>query len=276
VYAPGALAVGGGLFAKTALNYRIESGGGGVPSVWLLNRTDLLALASVGLDLRVIGLDEVSAGVTGTQTRRFLTFKRDPLGRLTEDEAAVLLDGSTFQLDVGLTYTPAALSGPTGSVRFGGAVYDLLDQGYGYVPGGPIPRMPFVGDLVTRTDTGPPQAEVAQARQALALRRSYRVGMAYQRPSVFFFDDVAVALDYQGYRSGEQTPLARLHLGVRAGLFDAIRLRGGLSAGYPSGGVGLELGALHLDYALHGVEEGRRPGQLGTYVHTARLLLRLD
>jgi hypothetical protein len=276
VYAPGALALGGGLFAKTALNYRIESGGGGVPTVWLLTRTDLMALGAVGLDLRVIGLDGVSVGVIGTQTRRYLTFKTEALGRFTADESAVLLDGSTFQLDVGGTYAPGWLSGEYGTVRLGGAVYDLLDPGYGYVTGGPTGRMPFLGDVVTRSGDGPPSWEVAQARRAFALKRSYRVGLAYQVASVLFLDDVAVTLDYQGYRSGEQSPLARLHLGTRAELFGGLRLRGGLSAGYPSGGLGLELGALHLDYAVHGAEEGRRPGQLGTYVHTARLLLRLE
>jgi hypothetical protein len=85
-----------------------------------------------------------------------------------------------------------------------------------------------------------------------------------------------VTADYQGYQRGDQTLLARLHAGVRAEIVGPLRLRGGLSSGYPSGGVGLELGALHLDYALHGVEEGRRPGQLRAYVHTARVLLRLE
>jgi hypothetical protein len=276
VYAPGALALGGGLFAKTALNYRIESGGGGVPSAWLLNRTDLMALGAVGLDLRVIGLDGVSVGVTGTQTRRYLTFKNEPLGRFTADESAVLLDGAAFQLDVGGTYTPGWLSGTHGTVRFGAAVYDLLSPGYGYVSGGPTGRMPFLGDVVTRSDNGPPPQEVAEAREAFALKRSYRVGLAYQVPSVLFLSDVAVTVDYQGYRTGEQSPWARLHLGARAELVGVLRLRGGLSAGYPSGGLGVELGALHLDYAVHGAEEGRRPSQLGTYVHTARLLLRLE
>jgi hypothetical protein len=221
-------------------------------------------------------MDGVSVGVTGTQTRRYLTFKNKPLGRFTDDEASVLLDGTTFQLDAGLTYTPDWLSGTHGTVRFGGALYDLLNQGYGYATGGPTGRMPFLGDVVTRSDDGPPQGEVARARQTFALKRSYRVGVAYQVPSVFFLDDVAVAVDYQGYRADEQRPLARLHLGTRAEFFGFFRLRGGFSAGYPSGGLGLEVGALHLDYAVHGAEEGRRPGQLSTYVHTARLLLRLE
>lgn len=275
VYSRGAFGIGGGVFAKTAVNYRVEGGGAGVPSVWLLNRTDLMALASIGLDLGVIGLPGLSVGVTGTQTSRFLAFKNEPLARLTPDESAVLLEGRTFQLDAGLTYTPGWIGGP-GTIRFGAALYDVLEQGYGYTVGGGPGRMPFLGDVVGRSDDDVSDREARRARRAFALASSYRVGAAYQLSSLFFLDDVAFALDYQGYRSGGQTPLAHLHTGVRARLVGPLRLRAGLSSGYPSGGFGLELGALHLDYSLHGVEEGRRPGQLRTYVHTARLLLRLE
>lgn len=277
IYSPGAFGVGGGVFAKTALNYRIEEGGAGIPTAHLLSRTDLIALASLGLDLRVIGLPSVSVGVTGTQTRRFLAFKKEPLGRLTDDEAAVLLEGSAFQVDAGLVYTPGWLSGAPGTLRIGGAVYDLLARGYGYAEGGPG-RMPFVGGVVGRSDdenTGVFGRETERARRSFALRPSYRAGLSYQIPSVLFLEDVALVADYQGYRSGVQAPLARLHFGARAKVVGPLRLRAGLSSGYPSGGLGLELGALHVDYSLHGVEEGRAPGQLRTYVHTARLLLRL-
>ncbi len=277
IYSSGAFGVGGGVFAKTALNYRIEEGGAGIPSVRLLNRTDLMALASLGLDLRVIGLSDLAVGVTGTQTRRFLAFKREPLGRFTNDEAAILLDGATFQLDAGLVYTPDWLTGETGTVRIAGAVYDLLGREYGYVTGG-SGRMPFIGEIVARSGTVQSEAlnrEEARARRAFDLEPSYRVGIAYQVPSFFFLSDVALTADYQGYRSGFQTPITRLHLGTRAQVAGPLRLRAGLSSGYPSGGVGVEFGALHLDYSLHGVEEGRTPGQLRTYVHTARVLLRL-
>lgn len=275
VYSPGALGIGGGAFAKTALNYRVEEGEGGVPSVWLLNRTDIMALASLGLDLRVMGLPGLSVGVTGTQTRRFLAFKNKPLARFTSDESAVLLEGATFQLDAGLTYAPGWVDLP-GTLQFGAALYDLLDRGYGYEVGSGPARMPFLGEIVGRSGDDVSDREAQEAQQAFALDSSYRIGIAYESRSFFFLDDVALALDYQAYRNGRQTPLAHLHAGARAQLVGPLRVRMGLSSGYPSGGVGLELGALHLDYSLHGVEEGRRPGQLGTYVHTVRLLLRLE
>ena len=277
IYSTEAFGIGGGVFAKTALNYRVEAGGAGVPTMHLLSRTDLMALASFGLNLRQIGLP-LSVGVTGTQTRRFLAFKNEPLGRFTDEEAAVLLDGAAFQLDAGLVYTPEWLSGVPGTIRMAGAIYDLLTRQYRYVEGGPG-RMPFVGGVVGRSGGdggGALEQEERRARAGFTLKPSYRVGMAYQISSVLFLDDVALVADYQGYRSGDQVPLARVHLGTRAKVVGPLRLRLGLSSGYPTGGLGLEMGALHLDYAIHGMEEGRAPGQLSTYVHTTRLLLRLE
>jgi hypothetical protein len=49
-----------------------------------------------------------------------------------------------------------------------------------------------------------------------------------------------------------------------------------VNAGYPTGGLGVQWGALHLDYALHGAEAELGPGRLPAYVHTARLLVRLE
>ena len=278
VYSPGALAVGGGLFTKTAVNYRIEHGSAGVPSAWLLSRTDLMALLSVGLDLRVIGLNGLSVGVTGTQTRRFLAFKNKPLLQFEQDEQAVLLEGGTFQLDAGLTYRLPGLGSLPGTVRLGAALYDFLDEGYEYTTGGAA-RLPFLNEIVDEPDVnggGPAFQEVQRAYDLFVLRPSYRVGAAYQLSSLFFLEDVGLAVDYQGYGEGEQGKLARIHAGIRAGLFGPVHVRGGVSSGYPSGGLGLDFGSVHVDYSLHGMEEGRRAGQLHSYVHTARVLVRLE
>ena len=274
VYSSGAFGIGGGVFAKTAVNYRVQGNEADVPSVWLLNRTDVMALGSLGLDLRTIGLPGVSVGITGTQTRRFLTFRNEPLTRVAPEETSVRLEGATFQVDAGLTYAPGWIGGP-GTVRFGGAVYDVLEHGYGYTVGDEPGRMPFLDDVAGRSGDDVSDRDARRARQAFALEPSYRVGAAYQLASLFFLDDVAVALDYQGYGSGGQPGVKRLHAGIRARLVGPLRVRAGLGAGRPSGGLGLEIGALHLDYALHGGEEGP-PKRLRTYVHTVRLLLRLE
>ncbi|PSQ96159.1 MAG: hypothetical protein BRD55_07800 [Bacteroidetes bacterium SW_9_63_38] len=277
VYAPGALALGGGLFAKTAANYRMEAAGPGASSVWVLNRTDLMALMSVGLNLRIIGMPGLSVGGTGTQTRRYLAFKGTALAQLEQQEPSVGLQGGVFQLDGGVTYRIDRLVSMPGQLRLGGAVYDVLQTGYDYRTGGAA-RLPFLNDVidVPNSGSGPPRTEVQRARDQFALRPSYRIGAAYTVSEWLFLEDVALAADYQGYRGTTQALLARTHAGVEAQVVGPLVLRGGLSAGYPSGGAGLELGALHLDYSLHGVEEGEGFRQRRAYVHTARLLLRLE
>lgn len=278
VYSTGSLGVGGGMWAKTALNYRIESPGGRVPSVWLLSRTDLMAVAGVGIDLDLLGMSDLSVGVTARQTRRLLAFKQKPLDRLNVDETAVFLEGGVFQVDVGTTYEPGWWHPLPGTLRVGGALYDVLRNDYTYTSGG-AGRMPFLSEVVgTSGDSSaaPSDREIEQARRLFSLESSYRIGIAYEISPLYFLDEVGVALDYQGYGTSDQTHLARLHGGIRAQVYDGVHVRGGLSSGYPSGGLGLELGALYLEYAIHGVEEGRQAGQLGVYMHTARVLFRLE
>ena len=276
VYSPGALGVGGGLFTKTAINYRLQAEGG--PSPWMVSRTDLMAVLSAGLDLRVLGLQGLSVGATGTQTRRYLAFKHKPLAQFRPAEPTVLLEGGMFQLDVGATYTVPGLSMGAGTVRLGGAVYDVLRTGYGYTTGG-AGRLPFLGDLVDRPTADSleaPPREVRRAQRRFALRPSYRVGAAYELPALLFLEDVGLAFDYQGYRGAPRRLLGRLHLGARAAVAGPLRIRAGMSAGRPTGGLGVEWGALHFDYALHGIETGREAERRAAYVHTARLLVRLE
>lgn len=277
-YSPGALGVGGGLYAKTALNYRIEEGEVGIPSMWTLSRTDLMALLSLGLDLRVLGLSGASVGLTATQTRRSMAFKQTPLGRFDDQEIAVPLEGTSFQIDAGLTYTPPFGSGLPGTLRIGGALYDLLENGYDYTAGG-SGRLPFLDEAVGHSDGDSLDVEagdVDQAKDLFALKSSYRFGIAYEYPQLFFLDDIGVAVDYQGYQANPQASLSGLHLGVQALLLDQLEIRGGLGSGYPSGGLGLLLGPFHFDYSFHGIEDGLRADQLSTYVHTLRLLIRLQ
>ena len=278
VYSPGALGVGGGVFTKTAVNYRLLEGTDRTPSPWMLSRTDLMAVLSAGLNLRVLGLPGLSVGATGTRTRRLLAFKSKPLDRFRPEEPTVLLEGGMFQLDAGATYTPPGLSALPGTVRLGGAVYDVLGTGYDYSPGG-AGRLPFLNDIVDRpaADSGrAPDGEIRRAQRRFALRRSYRVGAAYQLPALLFLDDLKLAVDYQGYRGEAQRLLERLHLGARAAVAGPLDVRAGVSAGYPTGGLGMEWGALHLDYALHGAEMERSTGHASSYVHTARLLVRFE
>jgi hypothetical protein len=277
VYSTSGLGLGGGLFAKTSLNYRLGDAGLGVPEVYLLSRTDLMAVLSLGLSLEPLGLPGASVGGTVTRGRRFLSFEKKPLDAFAPDETALLLQGRTLQLDLGGLYTipwwPFA-----GRLSVGVAAYDLLDSSYAYTYGG-APQIPFLDGFVAESesvDAGTAAREEDRARRRFGLRPSYRVGVAYRLPALSGVDDVAVAADYQGYGDDRQHPLARLHLGARAEVTDGLMLRAGLSAGYPTGGLGVQFGAVHLDYAVHAFEEGRAPGQTRTYVQTARLMLRIQ
>jgi len=277
VYSPGALGIGGGLFTKTGVNYRVQTGSASLPTAWLLSRTDLMALVSVGLDLRVVGLSGVSVGVTGTRTRRFLAFEHEPLDELVGKEPTVRVQGATTQLDLGLSYRPGWADALPGTLQFGGAVYDVLRDDYEYANGG-AGRLPFLDDVLTTpsTDSLPPSPErIARVRRQFRLDPSYRVGAGYEQSPFFFFDEVGLAVDYQDY--GRLRPLSRsrLHVGARATL-GVLRLRAGLNSGAPTGGLGVELGALEVDYSLHGTESGRPRDPFRAYVHTARLLLRLE
>ncbi len=277
VYSTSDFGLGGGLFVKTSLNYRVNGAGLGVPEVFLLSRTDLMAVLSVGANLDMIGLPGLSVGGTATQSRRFLTFENRPLDAITPDEAALLLQGSTFQIDLGGLYTPTWWP-LRGRLSLGGAVYDLLDDGYDYVFEG-TPRIPFLEGFVAESasvDAGTATREVNRARRLFQLDSSYRVGVAYRFASLFGLDDVGLAVDYQGYGHDQQHLLARLHAGVRAELTDGLVLRSGLGAGYPAGGLGLRLGPFQIDYAVHAFEERRVPGQISTYVHAVRLMLRIQ
>lgn len=275
-YTSDLIGVGGGLFAKTALNYRVEEGGGTVPEVFLLSRTDVMALASLGLNLSWLGLDGLSVGVTGTRTQRFLAFKNKPINELKPDEPAVLLTGNTFQVDLGMLYTPTWWNLP-GELNLGGAVYDILDEGYDYTPGGPSDRLPFLEGMASYSETSGYDAaspEVQSARQRFGLETSYRFGLAYQLSSLFFLEDLSVVVDYQQY--GEQTadPMTRLHGGIEARLGTPLYLRVGYGAGLPAGGVGLRFGVLQLDYAFYGIGEEQSLDPLATYVHSAQLTFR--
>lgn len=277
VYARGGLGVGGGLFAKTALNYRVSDAGLGVPELYLLSRTDVMALLSFGVDLETIGVPGVSVGVTATRTRRLLAFENKPLDTFASNEAAILLQGNTYQIDLGGLYTPSWWSLP-GTFTIGGAVYDLLGEQYDYVFEG-SPRIPFLEGIVAGSatvDSETVDRETERVRRRFRLKRSYRLGMAYRIASLSSLNSLAFAVDYQGYGHGQLHTLAQLHLGGRARLNDTFTIRAGLSAGYPTGGVGVHLGLFRLDYAIHGFEEGRLPGRSGTYVHTARLTLRIQ
>ena len=263
--------VGGGLFAQSNASASFRNSGLGVPQVALISRSDLIGVASVGATVPGTGL---SLGTTVKYTRRYLSYKDKPLDTFSSDERVVLLKGTNVGVDVGATYTLPFLPLP-GDVTIGMSVYDLLHTGYGYEVSGTASDTPLIGGAFPDSQplTEPQlQFQKQRAQNRFSLARSYRIGASYILDNVGPLGELAVAADYVGYGNPEidQSFLAQMNLGARANLTQFLAVRGGLSQGYPSAGLGLNLWIFHLDYALHAFEEGRAPGQLQNYIHTAQ------
>ena len=213
-------------------------------------------------------------GTTLKYTKRYMSYKDKPLDTFSTDEQVVLLQGSNFGVDFGAMYSLSFLPIP-GDVSVAFSVYDLLHTGYGYDVYGTIADIPVAGTFLgdsTPLDRAQVEAEVSRAKARYNLEQSYRFGAAYTLGGIGPLQDLAVAADYVGYGSPEvnQTILASMHLGARAGITDFFALRAGLSQGYPSVGLGLDIPFFRVDYSLHAFEEGRAAGQLSSYVHTAQ------
>jgi len=268
--------VGGGLFAKTDGSAQFSNAGLGIPQVTLVSRSDFIGAASVGAKVPGTGL---SVGTTLKYTKRYLSYKNKPLDTFSSDEQVVLLEGSNFGADLGVLYEVPFLPIP-GNVTVGLSLYDLLHTGYNYDVYGTASDIPVVGGLIPDSgelNVSRVEAEVGLAKRQFNLEQSYRFGAAYTLDGAGPLTDLAVAVDYLGYGSPEvnQSFLAQMHLGARATLVRILDLRAGIGQGYPSAGAGLNLGVFHLDYAIHAFEEGRTPGQLSNYVHTAQFAFQM-
>jgi hypothetical protein len=67
--------------------------------------------------------------------------------------------------------------------------------------------------------------------------------------------------DLAGLVEGRDDILTHLHIGAELGIWRSIALRGGLSQGYPTFGIGFELSVVNLDLAYFTRELGNRYGE---------------
>lgn len=280
VWPAGPVGVGGGLFSYTDLTYRFGDAGLRVPRVDLVGRTDAMARAAVAVELGPFGLPGLTVGLTGTLTRRYLTFKDKPLDAIDSGEEVLLLRGTALGLDAGLLYDVPVQFGP-GTLHLGAAAYDFQTTGFDYVFHGTPQDVPLIGGVIDIEGDPPSSERIEREREAanerFGLSTWYRIGAAYRMQGLGALPKAAVAVDY---RWTEDLPVDRsffagLHLGASVQPVPGIALRAGLNQGYPTAGVGVELGAVHVDYAFHGVEHGRYPGQMPGYQHTVQLLFGL-
>lgn len=262
----GDVAVGAGAFGHSTLNYRFEDAGAGIPLVDFAAIGDLMFIGSASLDLRTVGIDGLSAGISAKMTQRWLTMKNKPLDAIGSNERMLLFKGSAVGFDVGLLYDVDFVPLP-GDLTAGFAAYDLV--------GG---RFDYTYDRSMGTKDEPGSQFIAEEEELVnvlyAVAPSYRFGAAYMLPGLL--KNTGVTVDYLWYASPRisQAAPAHLHVGAQAQLGVAI-VRAGLSSGYTTLGGGVDLGIIALDYAFYGVEEGRFPGQLPSWNHSAQLALRL-
>ena len=267
MFQAGGLGIGAGVFAHSLVRYRFPDGGAGVPAVDLTGMADLSAIASAALDLGRYGVSGLSIGATAKATQRSLTLKNKPLDAISGDEDVYVYKGSSLGLDVGILMDLDFIPIP-GNLRFGAAVFDLVATDFAYE---------FDRNLTENApdDQATIADEEATARELYEIDSSYRVGLAYTVPTFLgFFRETGVAVDYVGYSNPavDQVMMTGLRIGVQANA-RIISLRAGLNSGYTTLGAGLSLGPVKVDYAYFAQEDGRLPGQLPSWTHTAQLAL---
>lgn len=262
----GEVGLGAGIFARSRLRYHLEDAGAGIPLLDFALMGDLVFVGSAALGLDRVGIDGLAAGLSGKVTRRWLTVKSKPLDAFGENEHLPLFKAASISFDFGLLYDAAFLPVP-GDVTLGFAAYDLVGSNFEYA---------YETSMISERE---PDAEVVaeeveSVNHLFGVSPTFRLGAGYMLPGPL--SNTAVTLDYLWYSTPRvpQAIPAHLHIGAQA-QFGMARIRAGLNAGYTTLGGGLDLGVLELDYAFYGLEQGRFPGQLPSWHHSAQIAVRL-
>ena len=261
---------GAGAFGHSSLHYRFENAGAGVPHIDFTAIGDFIFVGSGSFDFARIGVDGLAAGLSGKVTNRWLTLKNKPIDAIGSDEDILILKATALGFDAGLQYDVGFFTLP-GDLMLAAAAYDVVGSGYDYeYSSGTSDEGELNAELIAE--------EEDQANTLYALHPSYRVGAAYLLPQTLpaVFKNTAIALDYLWYSHPNvpQQSLSHVHLGAQTQVGFFV-LRGGLNSGYTTFGAGLHLGMISIDYAFYGVEQGRFPGQLGSWNHSAQIGLGL-
>lgn len=269
--------VGVGVVGTNVTRAQVLRGGAGIPFVDLYSQADLLVpvAASYKLAGPMMGAlaavsgapSSVAVGVQATAVRRWLTAKADAVDAFDPDgEKLYLFAGSGVMVDVGLQAADVGLPG----LDLGLAVTNLFGNGIGLS----YDRAWAISGSEAAPDD---DAEIARLDARFADRSAapaLRAGLSYRVPLVLHdLADVRVSADYTGASTAEydQSLQAGLRLGAQATVARWVDLRAGVSQGLPSGGAGLRLPGVRLDYATYGVEDGALLGQLPRRAHMLQL-----
>ena len=261
----GPVGIGAGVFGSTSVQYNFPDAGGGLPLVNMYGVADGIAVLSSGIDLDRFGAKGLAVGLTAKFTSRFVTFKNKPLDAVDSEEPFHILNANRFSLDAGVQYELPVLTYFPGSFHIGLALYDIAGSRYAFEHYDTLQGTGEEADI---------EAAQITANELFEATPSFRLGIAYTIPNIPFklLDETGVTLDYLGANYGEidQAFFARLNMGIQARV-KFFSLRTGLNQGYPSIGGGFSLGFVDIDYAYFGREEGRFPGQLPSWHHTAQI-----
>ncbi len=266
----GPVGFGAGAFGHSTLHYRFKDAGAGLPHIDFSVVADLIVVGSASVDLDRIGVDGLSVGVSAKMMERWLTLKNKPIDAISSEENVNVFRASAVGFDAGLLYDLAFVPVP-GDLIIGAAAYDVAGSHFDYA---------YDSNL---SDDDDPESRLAQEEEELAdalygVEPSYRIGAAYMLPAVGtrVFKNTGVTLDYLWYADPRvpQEKLAHLHVGAQTQVGFAV-VRAGLNSGYTTIGGGLHFGFVSFDYAYYGVEQGRFPGHLASWNHSAQVAFRL-
>ncbi len=294
----GPLGLGAGAFVHGFEQYHALAGAAGIPALVVARQRDASLLVSGAFDFSDFGMPGLALGATAKVQHRQLALKDKAIDAFAPQEHLNVQQGIASGLDLAAIYTLPARRLP-GHLRFGLALYDVATTGFEYAPAFAVPYTALATADTARTVAGrrrergealrqvqaqaqgPLQdAELRRVQNEYELAPSYRAGVSYTAPSLFgALGETTVAVDVQqftnpgGSRSFNVDPafVTRLHAGLQVGLSRALRVRGGLAQGYPSGGLGLRLGPVQADYAFAGQEDGRRAGDAPVWQHLLRV-----
>ncbi|MES3630288.1 MAG: hypothetical protein PPP56_08990 [Longimonas sp.] len=302
IYRAGAYAFSAGAYVHGSINQRFEETPARIPRANHTSRTDAMFLVAVGYDASAY-VSGLSAGLTLKATRRYVSFLDTRIDALSPDDKMPVLDatpmigrlaifdgradqnpvwaGSSVGMDLGVLYTVQTLDLP-GELHVGATVFDLFASRFGFTLHDDALSIPIVGAFlpdqpayVTNGNVDVPDTLPADAADRFQPHASVRIGAAYTVDSFSVLDNIGVTLDYQEYRHPRvRQPVAtRFHLGAEA-QYDILIARLGLNQGYPTAGVGLRMGHIHVDYAFYGREEGTSFRETYNHVNTLQMALR--
>jgi len=97
------------------------------------------------------------------------------------------------------------------------------------------------------------------------ISQSFRLGNVFAFTIAADWRDIGNAFNQTDYLNNRNF-LLDLGIGAQIALFNTIFVRAGINEMLPAVGIGLHLGALHIDVAYHGREFGYEPGMLSTAV----------